>query len=99
MPGVATPALVAAVADAGGLGMLGAPLLPAPVLEETLEDLAKQTSGAVGVNFLMPFLDADCLAIAARRARVVEFFYGDPDAALIERAHSGGALAGWQIGS
>jgi NAD(P)H-dependent flavin oxidoreductase YrpB (nitropropane dioxygenase family) len=53
----------------------------------------------VGVNFLMPFLDADCLAIAARRARVVEFFYGDPDAALIERAHAGGALAGWQIGS
>jgi nitronate monooxygenase len=28
MPGIATPALAAAVADAGGLGMIGAPMLP-----------------------------------------------------------------------
>ena len=33
MPGISTPDLVAAVADAGGLGMLGAPLMSAAVLE------------------------------------------------------------------
>jgi NAD(P)H-dependent flavin oxidoreductase YrpB (nitropropane dioxygenase family) len=99
MPGVTTPELVAAVADAGGLGMLGAPLMPAAVLDEALDDLAKRTRGVVGVNFLIPFLDDDCLAIAARRARLIEFFYGDPDAALVERAHGGGALVGWQVGS
>jgi len=99
MPGIATPELVAAVAGAGGLGMLGAPLLPAPALEATLDQLEATTRGVFGVNFLMPFLDPACLEIAARRARVVEFFYGDPDPALVQRASAFGALVSWQVGS
>ena len=99
MPGIATPELVAAVADAGALGMLGAPLLPAPALEAALDQLAARTRGVFGVNFLMPFLDHDCLEIAARRARVVEFFYGDPDPALVKRASAFGARVSWQVGS
>jgi NAD(P)H-dependent flavin oxidoreductase YrpB (nitropropane dioxygenase family) len=47
----------------------------------------------------MPYLDRDAVAVAARRARVVEFFYGEPDRALVELARSGGALAAWQVGS
>jgi NAD(P)H-dependent flavin oxidoreductase YrpB (nitropropane dioxygenase family) len=99
MPGVATPALVAAVADAGALGMLGAPFWPAPALDAVLADLAQRTRGVFGVNFLMPFLDVACVEVAARRARVVEFFYGDPDAALVARGRASGALVSWQIGS
>lgn len=99
MPGISTPELVAAVANAGGLGMIGAPLMSPPALEATLERIAASTRGVFGVNFLMPFLDPDCVPVAARRARVVEFFYGDPDADLVERAHSFGALASWQVGS
>ena len=99
MPGIATPDLVAAVADAGGLGMLGAPLLSAAVLERVLEQLAERTRGVFGVNFLVPFLDPACVPIAARRARVVEFFYGEPDAGLVERARAFGALVSWQVGS
>jgi NAD(P)H-dependent flavin oxidoreductase YrpB (nitropropane dioxygenase family) len=99
MPGIATPELVAAVAEAGGLGMLGAPLLSAGLLERTLGELAERTTGAFGVNFLIPFLDPECVAVAARRARVVEFFYGEPDAALVEGARRFGALVGWQVGS
>jgi len=57
MPGVSTPALVAAVADAGAVGMFGASGMPAPLLEADLEQIAKGTSGVFGVNFLMPFLD------------------------------------------
>jgi nitronate monooxygenase len=30
---------------------------------------------------------------------VVEFFYGDPDAGLVEMVHSSGALVSWQVGS
>jgi NAD(P)H-dependent flavin oxidoreductase YrpB (nitropropane dioxygenase family) len=30
---------------------------------------------------------------------VVEFFYAEPDAALIERGRAGGALVSWQVGS
>jgi NAD(P)H-dependent flavin oxidoreductase YrpB (nitropropane dioxygenase family) len=37
--------------------------------------------------------------MAARRARVVDFFWGDPDPDLVEQVHAEGALASWQIGS
>ncbi|MEX2207688.1 MAG: nitronate monooxygenase [Myxococcota bacterium] len=99
MPGITTAELVAAVANAGALGMVGATLQSAESLERELDQLAKRTKGVVGVNFLIPFLDPECLAVAARRARVVEFFYGEPDAGLVERARSGGALVSWQVGS
>jgi NAD(P)H-dependent flavin oxidoreductase YrpB (nitropropane dioxygenase family) len=99
MPGVSTPELVAAVASAGGLGMLGAPMLSPPVLTATLEQIRTSTNGAFGVNFLMPFLDPACVPVAAHHACVVEFFYGDPDPTLVKQVHAGGALASWQVGS
>jgi nitronate monooxygenase len=99
MGGIATPPLVLAVADAGGLGMLGAAMVPPHVLAVALEDLAKRTDGAFGVSFLMPFLDRDAVAVAATRSRVVEFFYAEPDPTLVETVHAGGALACWQVGS
>jgi NAD(P)H-dependent flavin oxidoreductase YrpB (nitropropane dioxygenase family) len=99
MPDIATLELAAAVADAGGLGMIGTAMVPPPVLETMLDDLRKRTRGVFGAGFLMPFLDRDCVAIAAANARVVEFFYDQPDADLIRIVHAGGALAGWQVGS
>jgi nitronate monooxygenase len=47
----------------------------------------------------VPFLDRECVEVAAARVRVVEFFYGAPDAELVGRVHAGGALAAWQVGS
>jgi nitronate monooxygenase len=94
MGGVATAELARAVTAAGALGMLGAAMVPAPQLAQTLDDLP----APVGVNFLMPFVDPDAVEAAAGRARLVEFFYGDPDPKLVEVAHAGGALAGWQVG-
>jgi NAD(P)H-dependent flavin oxidoreductase YrpB (nitropropane dioxygenase family) len=99
MPGITTPALVAAVADAGGLAMLGATAMAPAFLDATLAQLAQRTAGAVGASFLAPFLDPESLDVAARRAKVVEVFYGDPDAALVARARAHGALACWQVGS
>jgi len=99
MPGVSTPDLVAAVAAAGGVGMLPAPMLSPEGLEQALGELRARAPGAFGVNFLMPFLDPVCVPIAARGARLVEFFYGDPDRALVEEVHAQGALVSWQVGS
>jgi NAD(P)H-dependent flavin oxidoreductase YrpB (nitropropane dioxygenase family) len=96
---VANVDLAAAVADAGGLGMLALPEIPAPVFEAGLDELASRTSGRFGVNFLMPFLDLDCVKVASGRAHVLEWFYGDPDPALVAIAHDGGSVAGWQVGS
>jgi NAD(P)H-dependent flavin oxidoreductase YrpB (nitropropane dioxygenase family) len=99
MGGAATPALAAAVADAGGLGMVNLVMVPADEVANDLEQLRRQSSGTVGFNVLMPFLDLAVVEAAASRVRVVEFFYGDPDPALVSRVHEGGALAAWQTGS
>lgn len=99
MGGVWTPELVRAVASAGGLGMIGGIMVPAPVLAATLNGFDEGTRRRVGVNFLMPFLDRPCVELAASKAGVVEFFFGDPDPELVGVAHAGGALASWQVGS
>ncbi len=86
MGGVGTTELAAAVAEAGGLGMVPAGTQP--------------SGGACGVNFLMPFAPSvDEIAAAARQCRVVEFFYADPRADVVAAAHDAGAVAGWQVGS
>lgn len=99
MGGVAGPDLAVAVADAGALGMIGMPMAPVDAVVGTLKEIRQRTSGAFGINFLMPFVDRETVAAAAEHAPLVEFFYGDPDASLVEVAHDGGALAGWQVGS
>src|SRR5437867_7269081 len=103
---IASPALAAGVADAGGLGMvsgLGAP--PPEYVAKILDGLRRSTSGAFGANFLVDGvresgkLDADflkVLEVAASRAPVVEFFYEQPDSELVEMARAGGALVSWR---
>jgi nitronate monooxygenase len=95
MPQVSVPRLAAAVADAGGLGMI----TPTHHTVEILEELANTTSGKVGINFLIPFLDLETVEAASSRSRVVDFHFGEPDVSLVARVHQGGALAGWQVGS
>jgi nitronate monooxygenase len=94
-----TPELAAAVSNAGGLGMLSMVMAPAEDVTVALAALAKETTGPVGINFLMPFLDVAAVEAAAPYCRVVEFFYDDPQARLVERVHQAGALADWQVGS
>jgi nitronate monooxygenase len=101
MSAVTTPALAAAVAAEGALGMIAAAGRPADlVVTELRQTLEMAGEGArVGVSFLVPFLDEIALDAASETAALVECFYGDPDVAIVERIHRGGALAAWQIGS
>jgi hypothetical protein len=97
--GVGGPELAVAVCRAGGLGMLSASH-PMPVADQ-LRQVRAQTAAPVGVGFFtfdLPARMAD-LETAASLARVVDLFWGDPDAAVVERIHAGGALAFWQVGS
>ncbi|GEM_PF-6267694 len=103
MGSLATPALAAAVANAGGLGMVSVYGDPLPQVAERLDTVRRQTTGVFGANLIMRFI-APALAratveTAAARARVVDFFYSDPDPALVARVHAQGALACWQVGS
>ena len=110
MGSVATPELVAAVSNAGGLGMLGT--ARAGVTRDTLPTLLdatrRLTERPFGVNFIVsPFhlnggpnrlpLDLSLIQVAVRAARVVEFFYGEPNLALVDTVHAEGALVGWQV--
>jgi nitronate monooxygenase len=61
--------------------------------------MAARTTGVLGANFLTAQVDPDAVAAAASRVRLVDFFWSDPDPALVEIAHRGGALACWQVGS
>ena len=87
--GGGTEELAQAVAAAGGLGMLpmglGLPVHP---------------SGALGMGFLLPYLSTfQGIAQQTRGARVVEFFWGVPEAAGVAAGHDSGALVSWQVGS
>src|SRR5438105_13727153 len=110
MGDVSSPRLAAAVADAGALGMVGLTNAPLSYVEKSLDETRKLTSGVFGANFLVPGLVDDAtgkvdpefagvVEAAASRARVVDFFYGDPDPALVDAVHAGGALVSWQVGS
>jgi nitronate monooxygenase len=84
--GVGGADLALAVQAAGGLGMVAWDgELPDP---------------RCGVNFLVPFLPPiDVVEGVSRHVGVVEFFFGDPDAVLVDVAHGQRALVGWQVGS
>ena len=101
MGGVSSPALAAAVARAGGLGMIGAAgLPPTEVLAQTTAAThAAGSDGRIGVNFLIPFLDLAALDAALTVAALVECFYGDPDREIVDRVHDSGRLMAWQVGS
>ena len=91
--------LCAAVSEAGGLGMITVAATNPAGLEARLDHIGSLTAKPIGTNFLVPVIDRECLRVAARTARVVDFFWGDPDPELVQIAHAGGALSSWQVGS
>jgi nitronate monooxygenase len=99
MGSVSTPGLAVAVADAGGVGSITALGMTAAQLDKVLAGLTAQTAGVLAVNFLTDGIDREAVEVAAARARIVDFFWADPDPALVAIAHAGGALACWQAGS
>ena len=94
----ATARLPLAVAAAGGHAMYPGLVLPPPALEPVLDALAAGTS-AFGVNFIAPLMDRDSFELVAGRAPYVDLFLADPDPALVEVVHAGGAVCGWQVES
>jgi nitronate monooxygenase len=92
----ADPRLAAAVAAAGGHGMLAGVRMAAEELSDALDTMNSQTR-AYGVNLIQAILDADAFEVAAEKAPLVEFYLGDPDPNLIARVHAGGGLACRQV--
>jgi len=101
--GCASPRLAAAVAGAGGLGMVSVTGDPPEIVAAQLDQARRLSAGPIGAHFFMLMVDRDSapesVAAAAERAPVVDFFYAEPDPALVRIVHAAGALASWQIGS
>ncbi len=94
MARVTTPALTAAVSNAGALGMFPAARTPAQAFAQ-IDEIGTLTSKPFGAGFIVHRVDQDALAAVAERVRVIEFFDGWPDASLVLE----GTITGWQVGS
>lgn len=99
MGSVGGPELAAAVSEAGGLGVTCVAGLTPEEVEARLDKIRRHTRKPYGANFLIPIIQPEVVQAATRGARVIDFFWGFPDAELVRLVHKGGALACWQVGS
>jgi nitronate monooxygenase/enoyl-[acyl-carrier protein] reductase II len=106
MSAAAGPDLVAAVSNAGGLGVLGAAGTVPEYVRRRATQVRELTDRPFGVNFIIdeedPAEDREYIraevAAAAEQAAVVVLFWGDPGP-YVEVAHRAGALVLVQVGS
>jgi nitronate monooxygenase len=97
--GLSTPALAAAVSNAGGLGMLSVTWRDPDRLGDLLVETRRLTDRPFGVNLVLEWPPDDRLAIClAAGVRLVSFFWGNP-APYVERIHAAGALVSLTVGS
>jgi NAD(P)H-dependent flavin oxidoreductase YrpB (nitropropane dioxygenase family) len=88
----ATPGLAAAVAEAGGLGMLALTWVTPQEAADRIRQVRQLTDRPVGVNLVLEFPIGDLLAAClAEGAPIVSSFWGDP-APVTGPIHAAGAL-------
>jgi nitronate monooxygenase len=98
-PDLTGPEFVAAVSNAGGLGILQAQLAPPPLFRKEIQRVQELTGKPFGVNLILHFPVEEKIAICLEECvPIVSFFWGDP-AAYAERVHAVGAKVLHQVGS
>ncbi|MBI1815048.1 MAG: nitronate monooxygenase [Deltaproteobacteria bacterium] len=99
MGGVSSPELVAAVSNAGGMGMLAAGGVPPELLRAQIEQVRALTDKPFGVNLLLPVLQPGQAEVCIEaRVPLLSLFWGDP-APYVESAHRAGMKVIVQVGS
>ncbi len=97
--GMAGPALVAAVSNAGACGVLGMGGLPAPYIRQQIQHLRTLTDKPFGVNILLPLLqEGQIEACLDEKVPILVLFWGDPKP-YVEEAHRHGTKVFVQVGS
>ena len=93
-----SPALAAAVSDAGALGSLGAWNRPTEQLRRELAELRDLTERPFAVNHVVPDLNAEGFAATLERGPVVvSFALDDAGVDLMRRVHDAGSLVMQQV--
>lgn len=97
---VAGPDLAAAVAEAGGLGMLGGAMVPAESLRLMIRATQGMTTGCVGVDLIGDFIDdAHIDVLVGEQVPLAVFFWTAPSPVQVARLKSAGVSFWMQIGS
>jgi len=95
-----TPALVAAVANAGGLGGLSVTFGSVEQAGSAIKSTLTMTSASFVVNFVLTHFEPLNVPIALEAgAKLVSFTIGRPDAALVRRVTDAGARFMCQVGT
>lgn len=93
MGGATSPALAAAVSNAGGLGMLALGWSSSDEVRAEIRATKSLASKPFGVNLVLPQHQEERLSIAlSEGVKVISFFWEIADSRLIEAAHAGGAV-------
>lgn len=99
MGGAVTAELVAAVSNAGGLGMLPLSWSSSDEVSSVIEETRRRTDRPFGVNLGLAWKQRERLASAlAAGVAVVSFFWGDAGA-LVGEAHEAGAIVFVTVGT
>jgi len=103
---VSMPRLVAAVSNAGGIGVLGNAIEPPPGTQALIRDIKTRTSKLFGVDFIVddaafgPLVtDAHIDVCVAESVRLVVFHMNTPPRLWVDRLHKAGARVWMQAGS
>jgi NAD(P)H-dependent flavin oxidoreductase YrpB (nitropropane dioxygenase family) len=105
MAAISGPQLVAAVANAGGMGTLGGLRLPPLALRTWIRQTRELTDKPFGVNLVPSFggpavFEAQFKVLLEERPRLLSLFYAEEEAAsLIPRARQAGMVVMVQVGS
>ena len=98
-PDLTGPDLVAAVCNAGGIGILQAQLSPPSLLRQQIRHLRTLTAKPFGVNFVLHFPHREGIQVCIdERVPALSFFWGDPSE-FIPAAHAAGIAVLHQVGS
>lgn len=100
-PDISGPELVAAVANAGGLGLLRAPDWECPdYLRGLIKKTRTLTDKPFGIGVVLAFPHKENLkAILDEKVAVLQVYWGECTKELVQEAHSAGVMVVPQIGS
>ncbi|MBA0716924.1 hypothetical protein Golax_004776 [Gossypium laxum] len=100
-PDIAGPELVAAVANAGGLGLLRAPDWESPdYVKELIRNTRKFTDKPFGVGVILAFPHKENVkAILEEKVAVLQLYWGECSKELVIEAHNAGVKVVPQVGS
>lgn len=104
MAAISGPKLVAAVANAGGMGTIGGLRLPPRTLRKWIQETRDLTDRPFGVNLVPSFggpdvFEAQFQVILQERPRMLSLFYAEGYPDMISRAKDAGLVVMVQVGS